>query len=68
MEPLHASLPQPQRLLSHPPQEAAKRILLLDCDDRRRVVRAEALMNRGVLVDRAAAKARRTRFGRLVNV
>jgi len=54
MEPLHVSVPQPQRLLSHPPQEAAKRILLLDCDDRRRVVRAEALMNRGVLVDRAA--------------
>ena len=54
MEPSRVSVPQPQRLLSHPPQEAAKRILLLDCDDRRRVVRAEALMNRGVLVDRAA--------------
>ena len=54
MEPSRASVPQPQRLLSHPPQEAAKRILLLDCDDQRRVVRAEALMNRGVLVDRAA--------------
>jgi len=54
MEPLHASAPQPQGRLSHPPQEAAKRILLLDCDDRRRVVRAEAMINRGVLVDHAA--------------
>ncbi len=54
MEPLHASVPQPQRRLSHPPQEAAKRVLLLDCDDRRREVRAEALINRGVLVDYAA--------------
>ena len=45
---------QPQRLLSHAPQDAAKRILLLDCDDRRRHVRAEALIERGVLVDRAA--------------
>ena len=54
MEPLHASAPQPQGRLSHPPQDAAKRILLLDCDDRRREVRAEALLNRGILVDRAS--------------
>jgi len=54
MEPLHGSAPQPQGRLSHPPQNAAKRILLLDCDDRRREVRAEALLNRGILVDRAA--------------
>jgi len=54
MEPLHAIAPQPPRLPSHPPQDAAKRILLLDRDDRRREVRAEALINRGVLVDRAA--------------
>jgi hypothetical protein len=51
MEQLPASLPQP---LSHPPQDAAKRILLLDCDTRRRELRAEALVNLGVLVDRAA--------------
>jgi len=44
MEPLHASVPQ----------DAAKRILLLDFDNRRREIRAEALINRGVLVDRAA--------------
>ncbi len=54
MEPLHAIAPQPQRLPSHPPQDAAKRVLLLDRDDRRREVRAEALINRGILVDRAA--------------
>lgn len=54
MEQLHAAVSQPQRLLSHAPQDAAKRILLLDCDDRRRHVRAEALIERGVLVDRAA--------------
>lgn len=55
MEQLHASLPQPKRLVSHPPEDAAKRILLLDCDNRRREARAEALINRGALVDRAAA-------------
>ena len=54
MEQLHAAVSQPQHLLSHAPQDAAKRILLLDCDDRRRQVRAEALIERGVLVDRAA--------------
>lgn len=37
-----------------PLQDAAKRILLLDCDNRRREVRAEALMSRGALVDCAA--------------
>jgi hypothetical protein len=54
MEPLHAFAPQPQGRLSHPPQDAAKRILLLDCDNRRREIRAEALLNRGILVDCAA--------------
>jgi len=54
MEQLPTAVSQPQRLLSHAPQDAAERILLLDCDDRRRHVRAEALIERGVLVDRAA--------------
>jgi hypothetical protein len=54
MEPLHASAPQPQGRVLHPPQDAAKRILLLDCDNRRREIRAEALLNRGILVGRAA--------------
>jgi len=36
------------------PHEAAKRVLLLDCDDRRRELRAEALANRGALVDGVA--------------
>lgn len=54
MEQLPAAVSQPQHLLSHAPQDAAKRVLLLDCDDRRRHVRAEALIGRGVLVDRAA--------------
>ncbi len=39
------------------PQDAAKRILLLDCDNLRREVRAKALMSRGALVDRAAETA-----------
>lgn len=43
-----------QRLPGCPPQEAAKRILLLDCDDRRREIRAEALASRGAVVDCAA--------------
>ena len=54
MEELPAAVSQPQRLVSHARQDAAKRILLLDCDDGRRHVRAEALIERGVLVDRAA--------------
>ena len=54
MEPLHASVPQPQGRLLHPPQDAARRILLLDCDNRRRESRAEALLDRGILVDHAA--------------
>ena len=52
MEALHASLPQPQLL--HSAADAAERILLLDCDHQRRKLRAEALVNRGVLVDQAA--------------
>lgn len=55
---LDASGPQPQ--LSHPVTEAAVRILILDCDDRRRGRRAEALLNRGVLVDQAAESLRAT--------
>ena len=43
-----------QELPGCPPQEAAKRILLLDCDDRRREIRAEALASRGAVVDCAA--------------
>jgi hypothetical protein len=54
MEQLHASVPQPQQVPSHPLEDAAKRILLLDCDNRRRELRAEALICRGVLVDHAA--------------
>lgn len=38
-------------------EDAAKRILLLDCDNLRREIRAKALMNRGALVDRAAETA-----------
>lgn len=36
-------------------QDAAKKVLLLDCDDRRREARAEAMLSRGLLVDHAAA-------------
>ncbi len=43
-----------RRLPGCSPQEAAKRILLLDCDDRRREIRAEALASRGAVVDCAA--------------
>jgi CheY-like chemotaxis protein len=57
MEQLQASVPKPERLVSPTPQDGAQRILLLDCDNRRREVRAEALMERGVFVDRAAETA-----------
>lgn len=59
METSDVSSPQPQ--LSHPgTTDAAVRILLLDCDDRRRARRVEALLNRGVLVDQAAESMRAT--------
>jgi CheY-like chemotaxis protein len=54
MEQLHADGIEARRVLAHPAQDAAKRILLLDCQRQRRELRAEALVNRGVLVDRAA--------------
>lgn len=52
MEAFNASGPQPRLLF--PVTDAAVRILLLDGDDRRRGRRAEALLDRGVLVDQAA--------------
>jgi len=42
------------RFLSAQPQDAAKKILLLDCDDRRRGIRAEALLEAGAVVDVAS--------------
>ena len=45
---------QASQALQGCPPEAAKRILLLDCDDRRREMRAEALASRGAVVDCAA--------------
>jgi len=46
--------PMPERSIPAHSPDAAKRVLLLDCDDRRRGIRVEALQERGALVDGAS--------------